>query len=612
MAFLKNITISGTGYLSIPVGTTAERLTPTTSTLVSFTTVGVVAGGWTAPAGVTSVEVLVVGGGAGGGHSIYGGPGGGAGGVCYASNFAVTPGANYAVTVGGGGANSTNGSDSNFGLIVAKGGGTNSANGASGGGGGHSNPPNQGGSATQPSNTIAGVVGYGNRGGAHEYVTPYPCGGGGGAGGAGGTGNAYLGRPGDGGIGVPFNITGSQVYYGGGGGATQYNGNSYGMGIGGLGGGGSGVYSGTGIAGAANTGGGGGGGGGNGVAGSGGAGGSGVVYIRYRTSEVTPSVTLGSLRVNKDNNINGLEFYSASNAWRSMSIPFLTRTIITTSYMVGGYKDAVAWNNANKTSHASDTTYNLGDNSIERSFNYQSGACGKNIGFIFGAGNGHAVASNYVIAYNMRTESQYSGTFSRTLNYNRNNAATIFQEHYIAWNTGGGGTNIDEYNMVTETKIQDIGGFSSTGMWGMSHENYGVFYWEEDSRHFTFATRQAMVRYGTQVGAHSQQKSTQSKQFNCYAGHEGSYNGGNNFRRTNMYTNTSGGTVAKPSTNSGEENYCLGQDWNYTIGLYNGSGQVNVSFRFNYATEAGYTGGTSMEPKGHAGASSAHSFWRDN
>ena len=612
MAFLKNITISGTGYLTIPVGTTAERLTPATSVVTQFTTVGVVAGGWTCPAGVNKIEVLVVGGGAGGGSSIYGSGGGGAGGVCYANSYAVTPGTNYAITVGGGGAGSTNGSPSNFGPIIAQGGGTSSANGGSGGGGGHSNPGNQGGLGTQPANTIAGVVGYGNRGGAHEYVSPYPCGGGGGAGTAGVTGNAYLGKPGDGGTGIPFNITGTQVYYAGGGGGNQYNGNSYGMGQGGLGGGGNGVYGGTGTAGAANTGGGGGAGGGNGSAAAGGAGGSGIVIIRYVANEIKPSVALGSLRINKDNNINGLEFYSAANTWRPMSIPFLTRTIITTSYMMGGYKDSAAWNNVNKTSHASDTTWNLGDNSIERSFNYQSGACGKNIGFVFGAGNGHAIASNYVIAFNMRTETQYNGSFSRTLNYNRSNSGTIFQEHYVAWCTGGGGTNIDEYNLVTETKTIDIGGFSTTGMWGMSHENYGIWHWEEDSRHFTFATRQTMVRYGTQVGAHSQQKSTQTKQFNCYAGHEGSYNGGNNFRRTNMYTNTSGGTVAKPSQNSGEENYCLGQDWNYTIGLYNGSGQVNVSFRFNYATEAGYTGGTSMEPKGHAGASSAHSCWRDN
>jgi hypothetical protein len=604
MAFLKNITISGTGYLSLPVGTTAERLTPATSVLVPFTTVGVVAGGWTCPAGVRSVEVLVVAGGSGGGHSIYGGPGGGAGGVCYANNYAVTPGTNYSVTVGAGGANYSNGGDSNFGPIIARAAG-------SGTGGGHSNPPAQGSAPQQPSNTVAGVVGYGNKGGAHEYVSPYPCGGGGGAGEPGGTGDAYLGRPGNGGKGVRFNITGVQTYYGGGGGATQYNGNAYGQGIGGLGGGGSGVWAGTGQAGVANTGGGGGGGGGNGVAGSGGAGGSGVVYIRYIANQVVPSIGLGSLRINRDNNA-GLEFYSAGNNWQPMAIPFLTRTILTTSYMMGGYKDSSAWNNVNKTTHASDTTYNLGDNSIERSFNYQSGACGKNIGFIFGAGNGHAISSNYVIAYNMRSETQYTTGFSRTLNYAKYNTGTIFQEHYIAWNTGGGGTNIDEFNLITETKTLDIGGFSSTGMWGMSGENFGIWYWEEDSRHFTFATRQTMVRHGQQTGAHSQQKSTQSKQTNCYAGHEGSYNGGNNFRRTNMITNTTGGTMAKPSTNSGEENYAMGQDWAYCIGLYNGSGQVNVSFRFNYATEAGYTGGTSMEPKGHAGASSGFCVWRGN
>ena len=53
----------------------------------------------------------------------------------------------------------------------------------------------------------------------------------------------------------------------------------------------------------------------------------------------------------------------------------------------------------------------------------------------------------------------------------------------------------------------------------------------------------------------------------------------------------------------------MGQDHQYMIGMYNGL-QNNLSWRFNYASEQGFQGGTSMEPKGKAGASSGTCAWR--
>ena len=69
-----------------------------TTVSTSFTASGT----WTAPAGVTQVDYLVVAGGAGGGGN-YGG-GGGAGGYRTGTALSVTAGTEYTVTVGGGGA----------------------------------------------------------------------------------------------------------------------------------------------------------------------------------------------------------------------------------------------------------------------------------------------------------------------------------------------------------------------------------------------------------------------------------------------------------------------------------------------------------------------------
>ena len=269
---------------------TASAALTTTTTHVGTDEIVTFTGGtgtWTPPAGVTSVQVLVVGGGGGGGK--FGG-GGGAGGFLENSTFDVSGGP-QTVTVGAGGPGSstrgiagTSGGNSAFGTLTADGGGgggsrygnNSGANGASGGSGG-------GGSASDDEGTTTtggtGTSGQGSAGGAVTGAT-WGSAGGGGAGEAGGSvaaGNSS--NAGSGGAGLSSTISGSTVWYaGGGGGATYSAGGS--AGTGGNGGGGNGTKNdnGAGGAGTANTG---GGGGGGGYTGTGGAGGSGVVIVRY-------------------------------------------------------------------------------------------------------------------------------------------------------------------------------------------------------------------------------------------------------------------------------------------------------------------------------------------
>ncbi len=77
-----------------------------------------------------------------------------------------------------------------------------------------------------------------------------------------------------------------------------------------------------------------------------------------------------------------------------------------------------------------------------------------------------------------------------------------------------------------------------------------------------------------------------------------------------MNTNSTSGTIGKPVGNSGEENFSMGQDHQYMTGMFNGL-QNNISWRFNYGSESGFQGGSSMEPKGQAGQSSAVCAWRE-
>ena len=315
---------------------------------------------------------------------------------------------------------------------------------------------------------------------------------------------------------------------------------------------------------------------------------------------------IGSLRINSST--GHLEFWNGTN-WELNVLAFPFRTIITTAFMLGGYESSVAWNNVNKTFSSTDTTVNLGDGAIERSFNYQWGACSRDYNYVFGAGNGHAVSSNYTIAYNMRTEQQATD-ISRTLALSRWTFGGIFQEHYATWMCGGADSRIEEYNLSTKTLTGTIGATGYSGeTWGMSHETYGIFYTGNNGQTFTFATRTNTTRGGTGPANHHQQKSINSKVGLAWAGDQGTYNGGNTLRRTNFTTNTTSVPgINKIVQNSGEENFTMGQDHQYMLGMFNGL-QNNISWRFNYATETGFQGGASMQPKGKPGASSGVCGW---
>jgi len=243
-------------------------------------------GTFTVPTGLSSVNVLLVAGGGSTGGRHAGG--GGAGGLVYKPGHPITPGTPLAVTVGAGGSagNNNPGGDSVFSNLTAKGGGgadNGSAGqpGGSGGGGGHSQKA--GGNATQPTQPgDSGTYGFGHAGGSGFYTSPPTGAQGGGGGGAGASGgNSGPNSGSDGGDGKQYSISGSPVYYAGGGSGGNHQ-NATDPGSGGQGGGGNRPPGGPGTNGndgTANRG--GGAGGGNDATNGGNTGGSGVVIIEY-------------------------------------------------------------------------------------------------------------------------------------------------------------------------------------------------------------------------------------------------------------------------------------------------------------------------------------------
>ena len=216
----------------------------------AYTTVGTYT--WVAPAGVTSVSVVAIGGGGSGGIKNGTGPvwGGGGGGLGYTNNITVVPGQSYTVVVGGGGSAPSSaspspsaGGDSYFistGTVVGYGGTSAAAGGAFNGHGGGSGG-------------TGGRYGYGGGGGGGAGGYTGNGGNGGGNGGAFGTDSgygfqSYGGGGGGGGAGGSGSISSSGIYWWGGWGGgtgilgTIVNADGWNPGRGGNGGYGTGSY----------------------------------------------------------------------------------------------------------------------------------------------------------------------------------------------------------------------------------------------------------------------------------------------------------------------------------------------------------------------------------
>ncbi len=286
---------------------------------VAFTSTG--NNSWTAPAGLTSADFLIIAGGGAGGGGAWGG-GGGAGEVVLYTNYSVTSSSSLSLNIGNGGApgaasldpavnrsnpggNSWIGSSSG---VVARGGGAGASyaygssstysvgqNGGSGGGGTENTTTNTGGTSTKTSS--GSRTGYGNDGGRGGPGSSTQSGGGGGGAGSAGT-NAGTATGGNGGSGTNLfstwltainssmsgisgwqTATASGFIAGGGGGGTTTTRGSAGSGGAGRGGSNSDFYDGESAV--ANTGSGGGGSGYGGSPKVGGTGGSGLIIIRY-------------------------------------------------------------------------------------------------------------------------------------------------------------------------------------------------------------------------------------------------------------------------------------------------------------------------------------------
>lgn len=295
------------------------------------------------------------------------------------------------------------------------------------------------------------------------------------------------------------------------------------------------------------------------------------------------------------------------------------RQIITRGYINGGYANSVPWRNVNNIVHATDTATSLGD-LLQSTHNYAPGAHGRDRAFMFGGGAHGSGGYAYTSVFNMRNDTTYTQNSAMNSPVVNGDAGTVQQEWYRAWifntaqrSSGGTGSNTGyRFDFATETPAGTFtpianGDLGTTASYDDLEGHIGA------GNHqivFSYAT-ETQTALGNRMTNSGQQQSQGSKNGLSWAGNEGSYNEGNNFRRWNFTTRTVTATMGKPITNSGEENFDMGQDWGYMLGMFNGA-QNNRAWKWTYATETGFEGGATMQPKGgQSGRSSGACAWRD-
>lgn len=280
-------------------------------------------------------------------------------------------------------------------------------------------------------------------------------------------------------------------------------------------------------------------------------------------------------------------------------LPYLTRQVITTGFVAGGYKSGISWQNVNSFAFATETTTGRG-NILTHAGGYIGGTMNRTYSYTIGSSgtgsNGMAV-SNGVNKWNHKTYAMVT-TQTAPASMGDPEAATQYDLQgtgTFAWvqtNTA----NMNKLDLTTDSWTTSIStGLSAAGS-GVScyWSETDALFWADTTataasdgqRKFNFATV-TETNPGISLSTFGNQKGLSGKTGYGWCGNEGSYDGGISMRRYNHTTGTTSVQGAKPVNNSGEENFFTGQAIGVTLGVYARGLQLNESGKYTYATETG-------------------------
>jgi hypothetical protein len=321
---------------------------------------------------------------------------------------------------------------------------------------------------------------------------------------------------------------------------------------------------------------------------------------------------------------------SAENQYSlTVTTPYYFRQILTTGYSIGGYKSGAVWRNVNRLIMASEITVDLGD-VLPSSHNYHSGACGPDHQYTTGCttGGGANIVGTKTQKLNMRTETcansndhAYSGGQMATWAGNDGYQTAIYT---AGGSTGTNSDKIQKMPIATDTWANISATLANTTQYGNaitgSTELYAAMSgstgaWDGATaitQKFVYSTdtMASWTAAGAMCGS-PQDKVLSSKLDRMYGGTASGTPGSTTWTKT-IWSTDAQYTINKP-INSAEQNYIMGQDRGWYVGMYNagGGGQINASMRLIYAVDIASAANTGTERKGVTGSSSGTCGWRD-
>lgn len=342
------------------------------------------------------------------------------------------------------------------------------------------------------------------------------------------------------------------------------------------------------------------------------------IYVNGSKTVASDGVTPFNSTSDPANPVNGQMYFNTTKGnmrhwdgtkWMDVSIGdtgFKYRTIITKTYVLGGYQNSSPWKNVNRVPLSTDTYTNLGDQ-IVYSASYIQGAPSKTTCWVFSAANAHSTASANVVGMTIATETARAANSANYMWTTRQDAGVAWKETEYVFVLSK--SNMDKFNFTTETSSNPglgiIGDGTGAGVQAINDEFTSVIYNDGNSQVINHVTQQILAA-AQAAGANNQQKPISSKTGIGYGGNEGTYNGGYNYRKWDFSWQGYSQVVARPYGNIGEDNYSMGQEHQYMHGEYDGA-QNNNGHKFYYSTDSGYTLGAFRG--GVPGGSSAANGW---
>lgn len=325
------------------------------------------------------------------------------------------------------------------------------------------------------------------------------------------------------------------------------------------------------------------------------------------------------------------------------------RTILTHGFIAAGYKGYTPWRSVNKTWHATDTTFYVGEN-LDRAGAYLDGCFSDLNAYVYGTSHtwsGSAAHTSSYSLHNGTSRSQNNDNFTAfgsgtaPYGYIGNNPASdglaygdqagLASSPPTSPGTGGWGMSVNRVNHgCASTQINQAGYVfgGTSNVTSKHHFPTEVMYTTTTSPVTWGATcatggqTRAYIGGGTST-AYLYTMAYSNDAFTTWSWPAGVTTDGVNKALMTKYghfyfgrdTNTSTAQYKfSDSTTSymasltklgsfGEENYQMGQDWGYMIGMFNGQ-QSNWTVKYTYSNDAMATLGFAAQPKGHYGTSS--------